>query len=157
MKKKEILLVVLTVVLAGLYIFFFTDLFAPKFIKIQHSVRPFRDAWGPGGRATNSNNKLTYVISFVLNREWKLDEVKVVTASEFSTNKYAHPVWHMVTEKQSTPTKAFIYGGVIPGMHPAVSGTEPDRLDPGVTYKLIVRSGKIQGEDDIQINKVQAR
>ena len=157
MKKKEIFLVVLTVVLAGLYIIFFTDLFAPKFIKIQHSVRPFRAAWGPGGRTTNSNDKLTYVISFVLNREWKLDEVKVVPASEFSTNKYAHPVWHMVAEKKSQPTKGFIYGGVIPGMHPSVAGAEPDSLDPGVTYKVIVRSGKIQGEDEIELNKAQAR
>jgi hypothetical protein len=157
MKKKEIILIILTLVLGGGYIWFFTDWFKPKVIAIQHTIRPYRDAWGPAGRATNSNSKLTHVISFVMNRDWKLNEVKVVTASEYQTNKFAHPMWHMVADKTSPATKAFVYGGVIPGMHPSVTGAEPDALQPGITYKLIVRSGTIHGEDDFEVSKVAGR
>lgn len=157
MKKKEIFLIVLTVVMGGCYIWFFTDWFKPKVITIQHSIRPYRADWGPGGRGTNSVGKVTHVISFVMNREWKLNEIKVVPAAEFATNKYAHPVWHMVADSKSSATKGFIYGGVIPGMRPAVAGLEPDALQPAVAYKVIVRSGKIQGEDEFAVSKAAAR
>jgi hypothetical protein len=147
MKKKEIVLIVITAILATLYVYYFTDWFASKTIRIQHTIRPYRDVRGAGGSA----NRTTQLISFVLDRNWALNEVKVVPQSEWQTNKYAHPVWHLVADSKSAPTKAFIYGGAIRGMHPAVAGIEPESLSPGVVYLLLVRSGKVQGEAEFQI------
>ncbi|HMP83602.1 MAG TPA: hypothetical protein PKA41_12955 [Verrucomicrobiota bacterium] len=157
MKKKEIFLIVLTLLLGCGYAWFFTDWFKPKSISIQHTIRPYREAWGGGRRATNTTARVSQVISFVMNRDWKLTEVKVVSAAEFQTNKYAHPTWHLVSDKQSRSVRSFVYGGRIPGMRPSVAGAEPDALLPGVTYKLIVRSGTIQGEDEFVVEASKTR
>lgn len=156
MRKKEIFLVVFAALLGALYIYYFTDWFAPKTIRIQHTIRPQRQAV-LGNPTAKSGNRTTQVISFVLDREWKLSEVKVVRLAEWQTNKSAHVVWHLISDSKSVPTRGFIYGGEIRGMHPAERGVMPDPLQPGIVYRLFIRAGKVQGEDDFEVGKSAAR
>lgn len=156
MRKKEIFLVVFTAVLGVLYVYCFTDWFAPKTIRMQHSIRPYPGA-RIGAQNAKSGNPTSQVISFVLDREWKLSEVKVVPLAEWQTNKSTHVVWHLIADSKSAPTKGFVYGGEIKGMHPAERGVMPDPLQPGIVYRLFVRAGKVQGEDDFEAGKSVAR
>ena len=74
--------------------------------------------------------------------------VKVIPLSEIQTNKYPHPIWHLVSDSNSVPTKDFSYGASIAGMHPAVREALPDPLEPGVNYRLIVEAGLFKGQHD---------
>ena len=71
-----------------------------------------------------------------------MTSLKVVHASEIETNKYAHPIWSLATESNSAPVSSFVYGAGIRGMHPAVKGSRPDPLVPGVQYRLLVTTDK---------------
>jgi hypothetical protein len=153
MKKKEIVLIAVTAILAALYVYFFTDWFAPKIIRIQHTIRPNLDL-RTGGSATG---RATPSITFALDKEWQLTEVKVVPLAEWQTNKYAHLVWHMLADLKPAPTRGFIYGGDIKGMHLAERGIMPDPLQAGIVYRLIVNAGNVQGVADFEVGKSAAR
>src|SRR5437867_3572062 len=113
--------------LSGLYYHkeYITDLFGRKDIQIYHGVGlrelPLR-RWLP------DNSKVNPVV-FGFNRSYRLTSVKVVPVSDAETNKYAHPIWELVSESNSIPVKNIFYGLPIPGMHPAVKGALPDALE----------------------------
>jgi hypothetical protein len=151
MTKKTYLLIGLVVVLGCLYIYFFTDWFAPKIIQIEHSVRPARDAWTGGGQRAASVGREANNVTFALNRQFKLTSIKVVPLAEYQTNQFAHPLWHLVSENGSDRTKALSYGFPVPKMTPSVAGAPPDPLVPGVGYRLIVEAGSWRGEHDFTI------
>jgi hypothetical protein len=150
MTKKEIFLISIVVALAGLYVVYFSDWFAPKFIRIEHTVRGVRGSPGANARA-NPNGKQVNTVMFSLQKDYKLTAVKVVPAAAFQTNKYAHPLWHLVSKNGSEPIKGFSYGFALPGMSPAVPNAEPDPLEPGVDYRLIVETRKLEGGHDFSI------
>lgn len=138
--RKELLLVAFVAVLVGVYVCFFTDWFKPKTIHIEHNVRPM------GGRGPRP----VYVVSFALDREYKLTSVKVVAAND-ATNAAGFALWHVATDAKSPTTKGFIYGGDIPGLKPFVSGSQPAPLEPNIVYRLVVEAGRIKGEHDFSI------
>jgi hypothetical protein len=140
----------LTLVLLGVYLCCHTDWFASEEIRIIHTLRPD----SPSGRFrehTRKPNPAVNTVFFALNRKYNLTEVKVVMAAEVATNRYAHPLWHLVSDSKSAPTKAFVYGSFIRGMRPKVPNAEPDPIEPNVTYRLFLQAGDLKAEHDFKI------
>ncbi len=149
MPKKQLVLLVVAVLLLCGYAYYFTDWFASESIQIVHTIRPYSPPRRTRGRSTEENPAVN-AVSFGFNRKYQLTEVKVIPVSDLATNKYAHPIWHLVSESNSVPTKAFVYGMNIEGMHPKVPGARPDPLQPGVAYRLFIETGDIKGEHEFK-------
>lgn len=130
MTKKNWLLIFIVLVLAGVYVFCFTNAFQPATIHITHTSRvmggrrPFRANNNPGflarlNRLANSGNaadSTTIPISFIFERPYKLTELKVVALDEWQTNKNCLPLWHLVADTNSVAQAGpFYYGDYIPG------------------------------------------
>ena len=145
MNKKNYALIAIVLVLAGVYIIFFTDWFKPKTIQIVSTSRPLR---------TNQTGPATDRLIFGLSDTYSLTEVKVVPLAELQTNKLAQPVWHLVSDSGSDEVNQFFYGEQIGGMDPALEGSRPEPLQPGVTYRLFVAAGKARGQYDFHIGAV---
>ena len=145
MNKKNYALIAIVLVLAGVYIIFFTDWFKPKTIQIVSTSRPLR---------TNQTGPATDRLIFGLSDTYSLTEVKVVPLAELQTNKLAQPVWHLVSDSGSDDVNQFFYGEQIGGMDPALEGSRPEPLQPGVTYRLFVAAGKARGQHDFHIGAV---
>jgi hypothetical protein len=148
MSKTKIVLVVLSIIgLGGFSLYLNRDWFAGETIQISHRVSP----WLKPNRTKRAND-LGDPVTFTLSGYYRLTNLKVVLASEIETNKYAHPVWELATESNSVPTCSFVYGGYVRGMHPAVKGSRPDPLVPGVSYRLfVVTDKKLTGQHDFCI------
>jgi hypothetical protein len=145
MKKKNWLMTIVLVVLASVYVFYFTDWFKPKIIHISHTSRAMRNFLRSGPR----DNVATTPIAFGFDHEYRFSEIKVIPTTS-QTNQNALPVWHLTSDSNSVPMKFFFYGQRIRGMKPAVGGTRPEPLQPGVTYRLLVTAGSAKGEHDFQ-------
>jgi hypothetical protein len=149
MSKKEWVSVALVLVLGGLYVVFFSGWFGPKVIRVEHTVRSLRDAYGPGGRRVDATGKQPLGnVSFSLHKNYQLTSVKVVAAADARTNKYPHALWQLVSKDGSQPVDALAYGMSVPGMTPASSALEPEPLEPGVEYRLLVEAGAWKGARD---------
>lgn len=145
MTKKNWILLATALVLAGIYIFFFTDWFAPKTILIHHVSRDTRNF-----RRPNAPKSPTIPVTFGFDTGFKLTEVKVVPLAAWQTNQNVLPLWHLVASSNSVPVKFFVYGQNIAGLKPAIPGTHADELEPGVSYRLFVTAGSITGHHDFQ-------
>jgi hypothetical protein len=150
-KKNVIVLAITLVAVIGFYLYLFRDSSAPKIIHISHTIRlnPAYLRHPPAG----SPDDVPRLINFVLNGALKLTSVKVVPAAEFETNKYAHPLWELVSDSNSVPTRTFTYGLHIKGMHPSVKGATPDPLVPNVPYRLLVETKSIKGQHDFTVTE----
>lgn len=151
MTKKQLLLLAIAVVFLGAYVYYVTDWFASESIQIVHTLRPFSPPQRGRGRGRGvEDNPAVNSVSFGFNRKCKLTEVKVIPVSDLATNKYAHAIWHLVSESNSVSIKGLIYGMNISGMHPKVQGARPDPLEPGVPYRLFIDAGDLKGEHDFK-------
>jgi hypothetical protein len=150
MSKKEYFLVAFVVVLFGIYVHYFTDWFTSKPIRIEHSIRPnvFLSSNRRGEAASSSQT--AFVVSFVLDREYKLSSLKVVAVSEVATNPVARPLWQLIADAKPTPTRAIAYGERVAGMKPAAAGALPEPLQPNVDYRLLVEAGRRKGQCDFK-------
>jgi hypothetical protein len=146
MDKKQTWLIAALVVVATVYVCFFTNWFKPKTIKIFDTSRHLVDR----PRRGRGNPDLPYVL-FGLEGRFKLTEIKVVPLASFQTNSETPPVWHLVSDSNSPPVQQFVYGQRIRGMKPAFSGAEPEDLQTNVMYRLIVSAGRIKGQHDFEI------
>ena len=151
MNKKEIFLVGLVAVLVGVYCVYFTDWFLTKTIAIEHSERSLREAWSGGRRVDPTGKQPLGNVTFSLHRNYKLTSVKVVPLADYLTNKYAHPVWELVSKSGSASVGGFTYGMPIQGMVPARPVVEPDPLERGVDYCLLIEAGSIKGEHHFKL------
>jgi hypothetical protein len=162
MDKKNIFLVGIVVVLAAVYVVYFTDWFRPKVIQISHIYRTARVTRAArGARAARNvpapqDAAVTQRLIFGLGQNYLLKEVKVVPLAALLTNKFALPVWHLVTSSNSVPLHLFLYGQGIRGMRPAAAGSRPEPIQPGVTYRLFVTATKGRGQQDFQIDAAPA-
>ena len=166
MNKKNLILSVLVVILAAVYVYFFTDWFKSKPLEIFHTSRSIPNArYGPRVQAGNAK---TAVVEFGLTGgPSRLTEVKVVALDEWKTNPTALPMWHLISDSNSLPVERFPYGVAIAGMKPAVGNDWPKPLDPNVAYRIFVTAGSRRGEHDfitlpksereIQANQTQPR
>ena len=143
MIKKNWPLIFVALVLAAVYVCFFTGWFKPKTLHITSTN-------ARSSRVIRAGKTGTIPVLFKLEQPYELTEVKVVALDAFQTNKLAQPVWHLVSDSGSDDVDIFSYGEKIDGMDPAIEGAEPEPLQPGVTYRLFVTAGKIKGWHDFQ-------
>jgi hypothetical protein len=148
MSKPKIIVILLLVLGLGSWSLYLNrDWFATTSIQISHRVSPWLENKRPGARG----GKLGPPVAFMLSGYYRLTSVNVVLAADIATNKYAHPIWSLVTESNSIPTASFVYGGFIRGMHPAVKGARADPLAPGVTYRLLVTTKDQAAQHDFSL------
>ncbi len=143
MRKKDIFWFGVLLVLGGIYIHYFTHWFEKPEIGITASLRPSRRA-----------GETVFPVFFTLNGDYKLTSVKIIPLEENKFNPLAVPVWHLVSDSNSVPTRAFRYGQPIRGMKPALKGVRPDPLTPGVVYRLMLSAGDISGHKDFKAKAV---
>jgi hypothetical protein len=141
MVSKQTGLVLLAIILAGIYIYCFTDWIDRPRIQIIAQTRPIQ----PRGPAPK-----VYPVSFVLDGKYKLSSVKVVSLSALETNKSAPPQWHLVAYTNVPPTEGFLYGQRIPGMRPATPNARSEQLEPNTEYRLCVEAGRAKGQIDFR-------
>jgi hypothetical protein len=131
MNKQTVVLSSVALVLALLYVAYFTDWLKHKDIQIH---------WTASRAAANS-------VSFYLNPPSKLTSVEVVTTEEAKTNKFPHALWHVVAGTTPVVVSNFTYGAAIPGMKPKIPTAVAEPLEPGTDYSLLVESGEgLKGE-----------
>jgi len=151
MTKNGIVLSAIALLLAVIYIYFFTDWFNKETIQIIPQIRPGqKQAAIPRG----GDSSTVYPVSFSFDGKYKLTSVKVVSAEEFATNKYANPLWYMISDSNSLPTKNIVYGYPIKGMKPAIPRARPEPLQPDIAYVLLVEAGKINGRTNFHTREV---
>ena len=141
MSKSLIVLGSLLVVLLGVYVIFFTDWFDKRSIQIIATIRPTR----PSSIQRGVDTPPVYPVSFSFDGNYRFTEVKVVRADEYATNKFAPPLWDMISVSNSVPTKTFFYGYPIKGMKPSVPRARPEPLDPNVEYLLLLQTADLKG------------
>lgn len=151
MSKNGIVLSIFAVILGCCYIYFFTDLFNKETLEIIPQIRPNRQS---NIRRPDPNANAVYPVSFLLRGKWQLSSIKVVSADEMKTNKYPIPVWHMISDSNSVPVKAFFYGERIRGMKPAIPRARPMPLQPDVPYVLMVEAGKVKGQTNFYTREI---
>lgn len=133
------MLIALVVVLGSLSIYLNSGRLSKDKVQVHHRSRPLM----PGeGRSTIEP------LFFAFDSPLKLKSLKVVPVHELETNKYARPIWHLVSDSNSVPVEDFVYGAPIGGMRPAVQGASPDPLAPGVKYRLLITAGALKLEHD---------
>ena len=118
-----------------------------RVMTLNGQVRQQLDKKRPGARAS----QLGPPVAFSLSGYYRLTSVNVVIAADIATNKYAHPIWSLVSESNSVPTSSFVYGGFIRGMHLAAKGVRADPLEPGVTYRLLVKTKDQTAQHDFSL------
>ena len=132
------------IALAAVYVVWFTDWFKPKRMAVFHTSRSLsagrwqRGAGGAGGP----------VLMFGLDRDYRLTKVKVVSLEEYRTNLLAIPLWHLVSDSNSAPVRAFSYGQNIRGMKPSIKGNLPQPLETNRLYRMFITAGQVSGEHD---------
>ena len=151
-KKNVIVLTVTFLAVIGFYLYLFRDSFRKPVIQISHTIRP-NPAYIRHPPAGISSDELPQSINFGLSGEYKLTSVKLVVLAELETNRFAHPLWELISDSNSVPTRAFSYGRKIRGMHSAVKGATADPLAPNVTYRLLVESRNLKGQHDFQVTE----
>src|SRR5947207_7638790 len=116
MFSKQNVLILLAIVLAGTYVYFFTDWINRPHIQIIAQTRPIQPR-GPVAKV--------YPVSFLLDGQYKLTSVKVVLLSAYATNKFTPPLWHLIAHTNAPPAEGFLYGQRLPGMRPSISNASP--------------------------------
>ena len=146
MAKKQWVLLALFIALAAGFIFTFTNCGRHPDIQISHAA--FANPKGlirPRLRASRVNSA---IVIFNLDHSYRLTEVKVVRLADWQTNKSTLPLWHLISDSNSVPTKRFYYGAPIRGMKPALPGTRPEPLATNVIYRLFLTAGPVKGQHD---------
>src|SRR5258708_35857058 len=135
MTRKNWMLIAVAVLLGGLSLYLNKDWFAKDIIQISHRSRPPRGNLFHRRRAdTGDEGAAINSLVFILDRKVKLTSLKVIPVSDIATNKYPHPIWHLVSDSNSVPIKDFTYCMRLPGMRPAVKDATPDPLEPEQKY-----------------------
>ena len=150
MSKQTVALIAVAMVLAAVYVAFFTDWFRQPQIQILPQIRPPQR----GTRAAPQGDTPVYPVTFAFDKKYQFTEIRVVAAEDEKTNKYPHAVWHMISDSNSIPTKALVYGAPIRGMKPKVPRAQPDPLEPDVPYVLYVQAGNAMGKQKFQTHEL---
>jgi hypothetical protein len=137
MRKSEKIWIIILLVLGLAYYHFFAGK-GPKPIVILA-------AWHP----SVAHGTFEYTMNFTLNDAFKLTTVKVVPLDENGqVNPAIPPVWNLISDSNSAPTRVFSYGQHIHGMKPALAHVHPDPLTPGVGYRITISTGTVTGSQD---------
>ena len=141
MAKRNIFAITLLLIMGILYAYM-NDWFRRPAMEITPSIRP--------GRPSRLNPDV-YPVTFLLDGKYRLTSLKVVSVAEASTNKAPRPIWHMISDKASPPTKIVTYGLPIRGMKPSFPRARPEPLQANVVYRLFVEAeGGEKGQVDFK-------
>lgn len=150
MTKKSLVLIVFAVLLGGVYVWKFTDWFRHPQIQILPQIRPPQRARG----AKPVTDTQVYPVTFAFDKKYQFTEVRVVALEDEKTNKYPHAVWHLISDSNSVPTKALVYGAPLRGMKPKIPRAEPEQLEPDVTYHLYLVAGNAKGDVKFKTHEI---
>jgi hypothetical protein len=153
MTKNGIFLSVVAVLLAAVYVYFFTDWFHKKTIQIIPTIRPTQ----PSAIPRDPDQPPVYPVSFALDGKYELTSVKVVAAADMATNRYPAPLWHLTSDSNSVPTRSIVYGSNIKGMKPAVTRQRPEPLMPEVEYVLLVEARNLRAKTNFHTARALVR
>ena len=142
MKSQTKFLIFVAVILGAIYAYRFTDWFGEKKIQIKYKVI--------AGRGPAKSSAADPIIFYLIDQEYRLTSIKVISADEAATNKYPHAYWHLVSDSNSVPVSDFMYGANIAGMKSKIAGLMPQSLEVGANYRIFIEAGKIKGEKDFQ-------
>ena len=154
MNKKSYFLIGLVLVMAGIYVVYFTNWFKTGSIGIFTTQLGARMSGPPSARMTARAGTVAASANFLtfgLDDYYELTEIKVVPLAELQTNALAEPVWHLVGDPSSDSIKSFTYAQSVEGMVPAVNGLQPEPLETGVLYRIFVTDGKLKGQHDFHL------
>jgi hypothetical protein len=143
MQKSEVKWIAALLVLIGVYVLLFHNRFAREQMTIHPSLRPSRQA-----------DATVFPVFFALNDNFRLTSVKVIPFQGDKFNPLGRPVWQLISDSNSVPIRAFAYGQRIKGMKPALAGTRPDPLEPGVVYRLLVEAGSVKASADFRARAI---
>ncbi|HXJ71205.1 MAG TPA: hypothetical protein VNM37_00085, partial [Candidatus Dormibacteraeota bacterium] len=147
MTKKNWWMTIALAALAGIYVVYFTDWFRSKTIHISHTTRALRPRYANSA----SGNSGMVPITFGVEPQCRLTEIKVVPLAAWQTNPNTLPLWHLVYSSNAAPVKMFFYGQRLGGLKPQVPGAHAAPLETNVTYRLFVTAGKARGQHDFEI------
>jgi hypothetical protein len=147
MAQKPLLLIAVLVAFGGLFVYLNRDWFQRRPIQVSHRI--YRFAGRFGGEATPTP------VMFEFDRRLKLTSIKIIAVADSLTNKYPHPLWHMISSSNSVPTKGFVYGMDVPGMRSAVKDATAEPLDPRQTYRLLLEAGSLKGQHDFTLEPTE--
>lgn len=147
MTRKQWMLIALVAVLGGLSLYLNRDWFAGENIHVYHRSLPARAGLFKRKRAATDDSLVNPVL-FGFDRKLKLTSVQVIPVSDIETNKYPHAIWYLVSDSNSVPVKDLTYGVPVKGMHPKISDTIPDQLQPGERYRLLIETASLKAQHD---------
>ena len=143
------MLVFFLVILAAIYVVWFTDWFKAPKVHVFHTFRQIHFR-----RHTVAENP---DVTFGVEPQVRLTELKVVPLLAYEKDHNVTPVWHLVSDSNSVPLKFFYYGERIRGMRPAVPGMHAGDLETNVAYRILVtaevnaRKVKAKGQHDFEL------
>lgn len=143
MTKKNVLLILALVLLAGFSLYLNRDRFRSQTIQIGE--RWLEPRGNQARRVQKSSGKL---LVFLFDQPLQLTSVKVIPLAAVQTNRFPHPIWELTTESNSVPVKDIIYGAPIRGMRPKVPGSVAEDLEPKSEYRLFVEAGSLKATYD---------
>jgi hypothetical protein len=132
MNKRTLFLVGVALLLGAVYLRYFIDWHTGREIHISWEKSRFALLRGGGAPP----------IIFHLDKPYPLTSIEVVEAEDALTNKYPHPLWHLVAAGPPVQTSTFHYGADIKGMNPDIPSALPEPLEPDTDYFLLVEAGK---------------
>jgi len=144
MLKQKWVLIAIALLLAGFYVYHFSNWFKPKIIPVSYTERTF------ASRIPSRPGPPTILFGFGGQR-YQLTEVEVVQLAAWQTNHAVLPAWHLIATSKSAPMEFFRYGQNLPDMKPAIPGAHPESLASNVTYRLLLRAGHFKGQCDFQL------
>src|SRR4051812_21330849 len=103
MKNQTKILIFVAVILGAIYAYRFTDWFGEKKIQIKYKVMT--------GRGSAISGMADSIAFYLIDKEYRLTSIKVISIDEALTNKYPHAFWHLISESNSVPVADFMYGG----------------------------------------------
>lgn len=152
MSKKQLVVLLVLLALAGAAVYTLKDWLRPEPIQITCLIRPAQPSRRPPPkRADAPSGRPGYNVTFALNHRLALTTVKVFLLADAMTNKYPQPIWNLTSLSNSVPTKSIVYGERIRGLQPAVKGATADPLEPGGAYRLMIEAGEVKGQQDFQM------
>jgi hypothetical protein len=154
MTKNTIVLLAVAVILGACYVFFFTGWFDKDTIQIISTIRPVGRRTATAPRAKGEAQ--TYDVSFSFNGKYQFTKVRVIAADDLRTNKFPTPLWDLMSDSQSVPTKYLVYGEQPKGMKPAIPRSRAQPLQPDVEYVLLIEAGKISARTNFHTRELAA-
>jgi hypothetical protein len=132
MNKRTVRLVYVALALGAAYLAFFID---------WHKEQKIHISWDKSLQSIMGGSENPTII-FHLDKPQPLTAIEVVESEDARTNKYPHPLWHLVAADAPVPTSTFRYGAKIKGMKPEIATALPEPLEPDISYTLLVEAGK---------------